>query len=224
MKSVFYVIIRTLLVIPAKLLFRVRVVGRKNEPKKGEGVYLVCANHQTVLDPVFLCIALRRQQPHFMGKESLFRVPVLGRLVRWLGAYPVSRGRSDVGAIKHTIKLIESGRSVGMFPQGTRCPGMDVRETKVKAGVGMITKLFADRLSGEGITVNEICPGIIETGMTAAVKEKYDRLIADGLVPLGRWGQPEDVAKAVVALCDGTFGYTTGESFILDGGMHIRKL
>ena len=93
-----------------------------------------------------------------------------------------------------------------------------------KAGVSMITKLFADRLASEGITVNEICPGIIETGMTATVKEKYDRLIADGLVPLGRWGQPEDVAKAVVALCDGTFGYATGESFILDGGMHIRKL
>lgn len=93
-----------------------------------------------------------------------------------------------------------------------------------KAGVSMITKLFADRLSGHGITVNEICPGIIETGMTAAVKEKYDNLIADGLVPLGRWGQPEDIAKAVVALCDGTFGYMTGESLILDGGMHIRKL
>ena len=93
-----------------------------------------------------------------------------------------------------------------------------------KAGVSMITKLFADRLAGEGITVNEICPGIIATGMTATVKAKYDKLIADGLVPLGRWGQPDDVAKAVVALCDGTFGYTTGQSFILDGGMHIRKL
>ena len=93
-----------------------------------------------------------------------------------------------------------------------------------KAGVGMITKLFADRLSGEGITVNEICPGIIATGMTAAVKEKYDRLIEGGLVPLGRWGQPEDVARAVLALCDGTFGYTTGASLIVDGGMHIRSL
>ena len=93
-----------------------------------------------------------------------------------------------------------------------------------KAGVSMITKLFADRLASEGITVNEICPGIIATGMTAAVKEKYDNLIAGGLVPLGRWGQPDDVAKAVVALCDGTFGYTTGASFIVDGGMHIRSL
>ena len=93
-----------------------------------------------------------------------------------------------------------------------------------KAGVSMVTKLFADRLAVEGITVNEICPGIIRTGMTAAVKEKYDRLIEGGLVPLGRWGEPEDIAKAVVALTDGTFGYTTGQSFILDGGMHIRKL
>ncbi|MBO5279628.1 MAG: SDR family oxidoreductase, partial [Clostridia bacterium] len=93
-----------------------------------------------------------------------------------------------------------------------------------KAGVSMITKLFADRLASEGITVNEICPGIIATGMTEAVKEKYDGLIAGGLVPLGRWGQPEDIAKAVVALCDGTLGFMTGESLILDGGMHIRRL
>jgi len=93
-----------------------------------------------------------------------------------------------------------------------------------KAGVSMITKLFADRLASEGITVNEICPGIIKTGMTAAVKEKYDKLIDGGLVPLGRWGQPEDIAKAVVALCDGTLGYMTGESLIIDGGMHIRRL
>ena len=93
-----------------------------------------------------------------------------------------------------------------------------------KAGVSMITKLFADRLAGDGITVNEICPGVIRTGMTATVKEKYDRLIADGLVPLGRWGEPEDVARAVVALVDGTLGYTTGASLIVDGGMHIRSL
>ncbi len=93
-----------------------------------------------------------------------------------------------------------------------------------KAGVSMITKLFADRLSEYGINVNEICPGIIETEMTAGVKDKYDRLIKDGLVPLGRWGRPEDIAGAVLALCDGTLSYMTGESLILDGGMHIRRL
>ena len=93
-----------------------------------------------------------------------------------------------------------------------------------KAGMSMITKLFADRLSSYGITVNEICPGIISTDMTAGVKDKYDKLISEGLVPLGRWGTPEDVAGAVVALTDGTLGYMTGESLILDGGMHIRRL
>ena len=88
----------------------------------------------------------------------------------------------------------------------------------------MITMLFADRLAPEGILVNEVCPGIIATGMTAVVKEKYDRLIEGGLVPEGRWGTPEDIAKTVLALCDGTFGYTTGQSIIVDGGMHIRRL
>ena len=93
-----------------------------------------------------------------------------------------------------------------------------------KAGVSMMTKLFADRLAAEGILVNEVCPGIIYTEMTEGVKEKYDAKIAEGLVPEGRWGYPDDVAKAVLALSDGTFGYTTGESIIVDGGMHIRKL
>ncbi len=138
MKNAFYTVLHFLLVWPVRIIFRIRVKGKKNEPLRKEGPYLVCANHQTVLDPVFIAAVTGRQQPHFMGKESLFRVPVLGRLVRWLGAFPVSRGRSDVGAIKHTIKLIESGRSVGMFPQGTRCPGVDPKDTKVKPGVGMI--------------------------------------------------------------------------------------
>lgn len=93
-----------------------------------------------------------------------------------------------------------------------------------KAGVSMLTMLFADRLSGEHISVNEICPGIIETDMTKSVKEKYDKLITEGFIPMQRWGQPADVAKAILSLCDGTFGYTTGQSISVDGGMHIRKL
>ena len=93
-----------------------------------------------------------------------------------------------------------------------------------KAGATMITKLFADRLAKDGITVNEICPGIIATGMTEKVKEKYDNLIAGGLVPMGRWGLPDDCAKAIYALCSGMLGYTTGQSIIVDGGMHIQRL
>lgn len=93
-----------------------------------------------------------------------------------------------------------------------------------KAGVTMLTMLFADRLAAEGITVNEVCPGVIHTGMTATVREKYDNLIAGGLVPMARWGEPEDVAKAICALLDGSLGYTTGQSIAVDGGMHIRRL
>ncbi len=93
-----------------------------------------------------------------------------------------------------------------------------------KAGASMITKLFADRLANEGITVNEICPGIIETGMTEKVKAKYDALIADGLVPIKRWGTPEDCANAIFVLCSGMLGYTTGQSIAVDGGMHIQRL
>ncbi|MBQ2809696.1 MAG: 3-ketoacyl-ACP reductase [Clostridia bacterium] len=93
-----------------------------------------------------------------------------------------------------------------------------------KAGATMLTKLFADRLAEYGITVNEICPGIIATGMTEKVKEKYDNLIAGGLVPLGRWGTPQDCADALYALCSGVLGYTTGQSIIVDGGMHIQRL
>ena len=93
-----------------------------------------------------------------------------------------------------------------------------------KAGVSMVTTLFADRLVGEGIPVNEIRPGIIATGMTATVKEKYDRLIAGGLLPDPRWGRPEDVADAVAVLCSGALSYTTGQSVDVDGGFHIRRL
>lgn len=88
----------------------------------------------------------------------------------------------------------------------------------------MITTLFADRLAEYGIMVNEIRPGIIATPMTAGVKGKYDALIDGGLLPVSRWGQPEDIANAVVSLSSGAFRYTTGQSIDVDGGFHIRRL
>ena len=93
-----------------------------------------------------------------------------------------------------------------------------------KDGVSMVTKLFADRLSEFGIPVNEVRPGIIATDMTSKVKEKYDRLIGEGLLPMARWGQPEDIANAVFALCSGALPYVTGQSLDEDGGFHIRRL
>lgn len=93
-----------------------------------------------------------------------------------------------------------------------------------KAGVTMITMLFADRLSEYNIMVNEIRPGIIATGMTEKVKTKYDKLIDEGLLPIKRWGQPEDIASVVYALVNGALPYVTGQSIDVDGGFHIRRL
>ena len=93
-----------------------------------------------------------------------------------------------------------------------------------KAGLHMATSLFADRLAEYGIPVNEIRPGIIATDMTAGVQEKYDRLIDGGLLPVKRWGQPEDIAEAVWTLCSGSFPYMTGQAINIDGGFHIRRL
>jgi NAD(P)-dependent dehydrogenase (short-subunit alcohol dehydrogenase family) len=93
-----------------------------------------------------------------------------------------------------------------------------------KAGVGMMTKLFATRLADHGIRVNEVRPGIVETDMTAPVREKYDRLIGDGLTPIRRWGTPEDVARAVRALACGDLDFSTGMALDVDGGFHIQRL
>lgn len=94
-----------------------------------------------------------------------------------------------------------------------------------KAGIGMITALFADRLAEYGINVYEVRPGIIATSMTAGVKEKYDRLILEeGILPIKRWGVPEDVGNAVSVLCSGKLSYATGEVLNIDGGFHIRRL
>jgi NAD(P)-dependent dehydrogenase (short-subunit alcohol dehydrogenase family) len=93
-----------------------------------------------------------------------------------------------------------------------------------KAGLSMMTRLFAVRLAGEGIGVYEIRPGIVATDMTGPVTEKYDRLIAEGLTPMARWGTPEDVGRAVVAIAQDLFPFSTGEVFNVDGGFHIRRL
>ena len=93
-----------------------------------------------------------------------------------------------------------------------------------KAGLGMLTSLFAARLGEHNIPVNEIRPGIIATDMTAGAKEKYDQLFAEGLTPFRRWGQPEDVARAVRALVGGDFDFATGSAIDLDGGFHLHRL
>jgi 3-oxoacyl-[acyl-carrier protein] reductase len=88
----------------------------------------------------------------------------------------------------------------------------------------MMAALFADRLAEFAINVYEIRPGIVQTDMTVPVRDKYDKLIAEGLVPQKRWGFPEDVGKAVVALAKGYFPFSTGLVLEVSGGMNIRRL
>lgn len=93
-----------------------------------------------------------------------------------------------------------------------------------KAGLTMVTQLWANRLAADGINVMEIRPGIMATDMTAGVKEKYDALIAGGLVPLQRWGTPEDIGRAVSSILAGHFPFSTGDVINIDGGFHLRRL
>ena len=93
-----------------------------------------------------------------------------------------------------------------------------------KAGLAMASKLWAVRLAAEGIQVYELRPGVMATDMTAAVKDKYDKMIADGLIPQGRWGTAEDVGRAVSALLKGSLPFSTGEVINIDGGLHLERL
>lgn len=93
-----------------------------------------------------------------------------------------------------------------------------------KAGIAMVTLLFADILAEYGIPVFEVRPGIIMSDMTAVVKEKYEKMIAEGVTPIKRFGQPEDVASCVVAACTGYIDFGTGTVLNADGGFHIRRL
>jgi 3-oxoacyl-[acyl-carrier protein] reductase len=93
-----------------------------------------------------------------------------------------------------------------------------------KAGMSMMTALFADRLAEYGLNVYEIRPGVIETDMTSGVKAKYDDLINQGLTPIRRWGQPDDIGRAVVAIAEGYLPFSTGEVINVDGGFHLHRL
>jgi NAD(P)-dependent dehydrogenase (short-subunit alcohol dehydrogenase family) len=93
-----------------------------------------------------------------------------------------------------------------------------------KSGLSMATTIFADRLSKEGILVFEVRPGIIQTDMTARVKDKYDKMIAEGHIPQKRWGMPEDIGRAVASLARGDWNFSTGSVFEVSGGLNIRSL
>lgn len=132
----FYRVIYTLFVWPVRAIFPIKVVNPENIPT--EGGCLVCANHTSMLDVLILSAGLKRQI-RYMAKKEAMNVPVVGKFLSALGAYPVDRGGADVSSIKRTIAFLEEGEMVGIFPQGTRHPGVDPATTPIKGGVGMIT-------------------------------------------------------------------------------------
>ncbi len=130
-----YQVIRFFFLRPVRFLFRIRAEGEEKLPK--DGGYIICANHTSMLD-VLILSARNNRQIRYMAKAELFKIPFLRGFITFLGAYPVDRGGADVKSIRRTISLIEEGCAIGIFPQGTRHPGVDPATTTIKGGVGMI--------------------------------------------------------------------------------------
>lgn len=131
-----YKVAHTILAGLIKFLFRVKVEGIENDP--GEGGILLCSNHVTLLDPICISASLKKTEAFYMAKKELFKIPILSSLLRTLGAYPVNRGAGDLGAIHKTVDILKDGHCVGIFPQGTRCRGKSLEDTKFKSGAALV--------------------------------------------------------------------------------------
>ncbi|MDI7276027.1 MAG: 3-ketoacyl-ACP reductase [Anaerolineae bacterium] len=132
-------------------------------------------------------------------------------VARWL-----IEQKRDGGGLYCIINISSISATVASPSRGEYCLS--------KAALSMATALWAVRLAEFGIPVYEVRPGIVESDMTAPVHEKYDRLIADGLLLQGRWGQPEDVGRAVAMLVRGELPYSTGQVILVDGGFTVPRL
>jgi 3-oxoacyl-[acyl-carrier protein] reductase len=135
------------------------------------------------------------------------------RVARWMIEL---RGRLGAGYAPTIITVSSISAYTASINRGDYCLS--------KAGLAMLTKLFAVRLAEQGIGVFEIRPGVVKTDMTAPVGDRYDKLIAEGLTPIRRWGMPEDVGRAVAAVAAGALPFSTGEVINVDGGFHLKWL
>ncbi len=118
-----------------RLIWRIEVIGEENQPQTGG--YLLCCNHTSMADVIPMAIGTKRTIT-FMAKAEALRVPVVGSFLKALGAFPVKRGAADVKALRTAMQILQDGGVVGFFPQGTRHPGEDPRQTKVLGGAGMM--------------------------------------------------------------------------------------
>jgi 1-acyl-sn-glycerol-3-phosphate acyltransferase len=161
-----------------RLVYRVKVIGKENEVL--DKPYIVCANHTSLMDVVVLVISFKGQI-RFMAKKEIFSVPILRSFVKAMGAFPVDRKKGDVAAIKKTLEILKDGDRLGIFPQGTRRPYENPRDTEVKDGVGMI----ASR-SGVGVM-----PVYIKT------KKGKLRLFRKTRIIIGEYISPEELTVEV---------------------------
>lgn len=129
----FYRFIYSILRIIATPLFRIKVHGVEKIPENEK--YIVCANHKSLLDPVFIALALDRQV-HFIAKKELFEVPILKNILKFLKAIPAQRNGKDLSVLRDSIKLIKSGKILGIFPEGTRVK--EIKRENIKDGAGYI--------------------------------------------------------------------------------------
>ena len=181
---------------PVRLFWRVKAEGLENVP---EGGCLLAANHTSFADPIVIS-SVSPRKIRFMAKAELFRVPVLGRLIKGFGAFPVNRGGADVKSIKTTVSLIGSGEMVGIFPQGTRRPKIDPRETEIKGGVGMIAyHTKADVLPVMLVTKKRKTSLFRRTRVVFGKVIKYDEL---GLTGAGRDGYQRAAELIFSRICE----------------------
>ena len=150
--------------------------------------------------------------------EHLLRTNLQGPyfLTQAIARDQVDRRRADPGFEAAIIFITSVSAELASINRGEYCVS--------KAGLSMAAKLFAARLTADGIPIFEVRPGIIATDMTAPVRDAYDRRIADGLVPARRWGQPADVGRVVAALARGDLPYATGTVINVDGGLSVPRL
>lgn len=133
----FYSVMHKIFAGAVRLLYRVEVIGRENEPELSKGGVILCSNHLSNSDVLVLAASFKRQVC-FFAKAELFKIPLLAQLIKALGAFPVKRGAADVSAVKKTVSIVRDGGVVGFFPQGTRYPGIHPRQTTPRSGIGMI--------------------------------------------------------------------------------------
>lgn len=130
-------ILRGFVTVVFSILYRVKIVGRENVPESGP--LILCANHVGEMDMFFIGYRIKRLV-RWMAKEELFRNPLLGGFIKWLGAFPIKRGKADVEAIKTALKLLEDNEILGMFPEGTRMKKKAAKSVRVKPGIALIAQ------------------------------------------------------------------------------------